>query len=102
MDRMSPLDASFLHIEDAVSHMHIGSVAVFDGPPPTYEEFEAMVAGQAPGRAAVPPEGAIRSARSSAGRCGSTIPTSTSAITCGTRRLRARAAIANCATSSGA
>ena len=35
MDRMSPLDASFLHIEDAVSHMHIGSVAVFEGPPPT-------------------------------------------------------------------
>jgi diacylglycerol O-acyltransferase / wax synthase len=48
MDRMSPLDASFLHIEDAVSHMHIGSVAVFDGPPPTYEEFEAMVAGKLP------------------------------------------------------
>ena len=23
MDRMSPLDASFLHIEDGVSHMHI-------------------------------------------------------------------------------
>jgi len=35
MDRMSPLDASFLHVEDAVSHMHIGSVAVFEGPPPT-------------------------------------------------------------------
>ena len=34
MDRMSPLDASFLHVEDAVSHMHIGSVAVFEGPAP--------------------------------------------------------------------
>lgn len=31
MDRMSPLDASFLHIENAVSHMHIGSVAIFEG-----------------------------------------------------------------------
>ena len=48
MDRMSPLDASFLHVEDAVSHMHIGSVAVFEGPAPTYEEFEAMVAGKLP------------------------------------------------------
>jgi diacylglycerol O-acyltransferase / wax synthase len=48
MDRMSPLDASFLHIEDAVSHMHIGSVAVFDGPAPGYEQFRAMVAGKLP------------------------------------------------------
>jgi WS/DGAT/MGAT family acyltransferase len=48
MDRMSPLDASFLHIEDAVSHMHIGSVAVFEGPPPPYADFEAMVAGKLP------------------------------------------------------
>ena len=48
MDRMSPLDASFLHIEDAVSHMHIGSVAVFEGPAPRYEQFEAMVAGKLP------------------------------------------------------
>ena len=45
MDRMSPLDASFLHIENAVSHMHIGSVAIFEGPVPAYEEFEAMIAG---------------------------------------------------------
>ena len=48
MDRMSPLDASFLHIEDAVSHMHIGSVAVFEGPAPRYEQFEAMVAAKLP------------------------------------------------------
>ena len=33
-DRLSPLDASFLHIEDHVSHMHIASVAIFEGPPP--------------------------------------------------------------------
>ena len=48
MDRMSPLDASFLHIENAVSHMHIGSVAIFEGAAPSYEEFEAMVAGKLP------------------------------------------------------
>ena len=33
MDRLSPLDASFLHLEDDRSHMHIGSVAIFEGPP---------------------------------------------------------------------
>ena len=30
MDRMSPLDASFLHIENDANHMHIGSVGIFD------------------------------------------------------------------------
>src|SRR5580693_1707139 len=43
MDRMSPLDASFLHVEDAVSHMHIGSVAIFEGPSPAPEDFARMV-----------------------------------------------------------
>jgi diacylglycerol O-acyltransferase / wax synthase len=40
---MSPLDASFLHIEDDKSHMHIGSVAIFEGPAPSYETVRAMV-----------------------------------------------------------
>ena len=48
MDRMSPLDASFLHVEDAVSHMHIGSVAVFEGPPPDPDDFAQMVEGKLP------------------------------------------------------
>ena len=48
MERMSPLDASFLHIEDDVSHMHIGSVAIFEGPPPPYEDVSTMVAGKLP------------------------------------------------------
>ncbi|HUY64367.1 MAG TPA: wax ester/triacylglycerol synthase family O-acyltransferase [Acidimicrobiales bacterium] len=42
-DRLSPLDASFLHIEDDVSHMHIASVAIFDGPPPAFAEVVAMI-----------------------------------------------------------
>ncbi len=46
VDRMSPLDASFLHIEDSVSHMHIGSVAIFEGPPPPLDAVVAMVAGK--------------------------------------------------------
>jgi WS/DGAT/MGAT family acyltransferase len=45
-DRLSPLDASFLHLEDAVSHMHIGSVALFEGPPPPYLDFVDMINGK--------------------------------------------------------
>jgi diacylglycerol O-acyltransferase / wax synthase len=48
VDRMSPQDSSFLHIEDDVSHMHIASVAVFEGPPPAYEEIVGMVRGKLP------------------------------------------------------
>ena len=48
MHRMSPLDASFLHIENDVSHMHIGSAAIFEGPPPSYEEFLAAIRAKLP------------------------------------------------------
>jgi diacylglycerol O-acyltransferase len=44
VDRFSPLDASFLHIENEVSHMHLGAILVFEGPPPTYEAFSSTVA----------------------------------------------------------
>jgi diacylglycerol O-acyltransferase len=42
-DRLSPLDASFLHIEDGVSHMHIASIAIFEGPPPPFVDIVDMV-----------------------------------------------------------
>jgi diacylglycerol O-acyltransferase len=45
-DRLSPLDASFLHVEDGVSHMHIASIAIFEGPSPAFEEVTAMVQGK--------------------------------------------------------
>ena len=38
LDRLTSLDASFLHQEGPASHMHIGGVALFDGPPPAFEE----------------------------------------------------------------
>jgi diacylglycerol O-acyltransferase len=44
VDRLSSQDTSFLHLEDAVTHMHIGSVAVMEGPPPPYDDVERMVA----------------------------------------------------------
>src|ERR671936_1392080 len=40
-DRLTALDTSFLHLEDASSHMHVASIAVFDGDPPPYDEFLA-------------------------------------------------------------
>lgn len=32
VDRLSPLDSAFLHVEDTHASMHIGSVALFEGP----------------------------------------------------------------------
>ena len=39
LDRLTPVDASFLHQEGPVSHMHIGGLTIIEGPPPTMEEF---------------------------------------------------------------
>src|SRR5271170_4054195 len=39
LDRLTPVDASFLHQEGPVSHMHIGGVTIVEGPPPGREEF---------------------------------------------------------------
>jgi diacylglycerol O-acyltransferase len=38
-DRLTGLDASFLHLEDATSHMHVAGVCIFEGSPPPYEEL---------------------------------------------------------------
>jgi diacylglycerol O-acyltransferase / wax synthase len=46
MDRLSPLDAFFLHIEDDVNHMHIGSVGIFEGPPPPYDGLLGTIGGR--------------------------------------------------------
>lgn len=43
-ERLSPLDATFLHIEEVPSaHMHVGAVAIFRGRPPEYRELLAHV-----------------------------------------------------------
>jgi len=46
MDRLSPLDASFLHVEDDVNYMHIGAIGIFAGPPPGIDEFRRSLAGR--------------------------------------------------------
>src|SRR5512142_3491054 len=43
-ERLSSLDAMFLHLEDASAHMHVGGVFVCDGPPPTHGELLAHLA----------------------------------------------------------
>ena len=43
MDRLSTLDAEFLHVEDGIAHMHIAGVCVFENPAPSIEEVRALV-----------------------------------------------------------
>jgi diacylglycerol O-acyltransferase / wax synthase len=40
-DRLSAVDASFLAQEKQSSHMHVGALVIFDGPPPSREEFRS-------------------------------------------------------------
>jgi diacylglycerol O-acyltransferase / wax synthase len=42
-DRLTAIDASFLHQEKEASHMHVGALVIFEGPPPTHEEFSAHI-----------------------------------------------------------
>ena len=69
-DRLSPQDASFLHIEDHVSHMHIASVAIFEGPPPPFGDVVAMVDAKLDLVPALSPEGPLRSLRAGASGLG--------------------------------
>jgi diacylglycerol O-acyltransferase len=42
-DRLTSIDASFLHQEKDASHMHVGGIMVFEGPPPTRDDFVAHI-----------------------------------------------------------
>jgi len=42
VDRLSPLDVSFLHVETPTTAMHVGGVAVFE-PPSTGFDYERLV-----------------------------------------------------------
>jgi diacylglycerol O-acyltransferase / wax synthase len=39
LDRLTAVDASFLHQEGPTSHMHVGGLTILEGPPPAMEEF---------------------------------------------------------------
>src|SRR5689334_11775896 len=38
-DRLTGLDASFLHLEDSRTHMHVAAVMTSDGEPPAYDDL---------------------------------------------------------------
>ena len=39
LDRLSSVDVSFLTNESSSSHMHVGAIMIFEGPPPSYEDL---------------------------------------------------------------
>ncbi|TMA33400.1 MAG: wax ester/triacylglycerol synthase family O-acyltransferase [Deltaproteobacteria bacterium] len=42
-ERLSMLDSLFLDLEERTAHMHVGGVAIFEGPPPPYRDFLNLV-----------------------------------------------------------
>lgn len=44
MDAMSPLDSMFLRLEDGHTSLHIGSIAIFEGPTPPFAELSELMA----------------------------------------------------------
>lgn len=44
MERLSVLDAEFLHVEDGIAHMHIAGLSVFEGPRVELAALTAMMA----------------------------------------------------------
>jgi diacylglycerol O-acyltransferase len=47
-DRLSSIDASFLAQEKQSSHMHVGALVVFEGPPPSHDDFCAHMEARLP------------------------------------------------------
>ncbi len=43
LDRLTAVDASFLHRERAGAHMHVGALLVFDGPPPPFAQVQEAI-----------------------------------------------------------
>jgi diacylglycerol O-acyltransferase / wax synthase len=46
MERLTSIDASFLTNETDSSHMHVGAVLVFEGPPPSYDDLLEHIRGR--------------------------------------------------------
>jgi diacylglycerol O-acyltransferase / wax synthase len=47
LDRLSSTDVSFLANESSSSHMHVGAIMIFEGPPPSYEDVLEHVGSRA-------------------------------------------------------
>jgi diacylglycerol O-acyltransferase len=48
LDRLTSVDAGFLHMEEDGAHMHIGALGVFEGPPPSIAAFRSHIDGRLP------------------------------------------------------
>jgi diacylglycerol O-acyltransferase / wax synthase len=46
LDRLTAVDASFLTNESSNSHMHVGGILIFEGPPPRYVDLVEHVRGR--------------------------------------------------------
>jgi diacylglycerol O-acyltransferase len=46
LDRLTAVDASFLSNESTSSHMHVGAILIFEGPPPRYVDLVEHVRGR--------------------------------------------------------
>jgi diacylglycerol O-acyltransferase len=46
LDRLTAVDASFLSNESSVSHMHVGAILIFEGPPPLYVDLLEHIRGR--------------------------------------------------------
>ena len=42
-ERLTALDSLFLALEDRSAHMHVGAVAIFEGPPPPYADLLRLI-----------------------------------------------------------
>jgi len=48
LDRLTSVDASFLTNESSSSHMHVGAILIFEGPPPRYVDLVEHVRSRLP------------------------------------------------------
>src|SRR3954468_501736 len=48
LDRLTAVDASFLTNEHSNSHMHVGAILIFEGPPPRYVDLVEHVRSRLP------------------------------------------------------
>jgi diacylglycerol O-acyltransferase / wax synthase len=46
LDRLTAVDASFLSNETSTSHMHVGAILIFEGPPPLYVDLVEHIRGR--------------------------------------------------------
>src|ERR1700742_4256400 len=46
LDRLTAVDASFFSNESSASHMHVGAILIFEGPPPRYVDLVEHVRGR--------------------------------------------------------